>query len=309
MILPLRLLLLVLALATGFYGAGCLFLYVRQTRMIFFPSSVIEATPGDFDMSFEEVWLPVGNGRVHGWWIPYGQDNPELGVILHLHGNAINMGANLAQAQRFHQLGLSVLMIDYRGYGRSQGDFPNEQQVYQDAEASWRYLTQTRQISPQQIVIYGHSLGGAIAIELASHHTNAAGLIVESSFTSMRQMVDYTSPRSIFPTDLLLTQKFSSLTKVSALQMPLLLIHGGADQKVPAWMSQALYDAASEPKQLYLVPLAAHNDVGAAAGAAYLRVVGKFVQNLVKVQVSSDSVDSATTASSATASGDDRPAM
>jgi uncharacterized protein len=258
------------------YAAACLFLYFRQTRLIFFPSPIIETTPADLGMSYEEVWLPVGEQRIHSWWIP--ARGKETGVVLYLHGNGINIGANLGQASRFHQLDLSVLLIDYRGYGRSPGNFPNEQQVYQDAEASWRYLTQTRKISPQRLFIYGHSLGGAIAINLATQHSDAAGLIVQSSFTSIRDMVNLTNRYSIFPVDLLLTQQFDSLSKVPVLKLPVLYIHGLADEQVPAFMSEALYAASPDPKQIYLVPVAGHNNVGDTAGAEYLNVVRSFVQ-------------------------------
>lgn len=271
------------------YLAACLFLYLRQTRMIFFPSTVIETTPADFDMRYEEVWLPVEpqsqTERIHGWWIP--ARGPEAAVLLYLHGNGINIGANVEHASRFHQLNLSVLLIDYRGYGLSEGGFPNEQQVYQDAETAWKYLTQTRQIPPEQVFIYGHSLGGAIAVNLASQYPEAAGVIVQGSFTSIRQMIDQTASYSIFPTDLLLTQRFDSIGKVPSLQLPALYIHGLADDEVPAVMSEALYAASPEPKQLYLVPDAGHNNVAEVAGADYLRVVQKFVrQSLSKQEVS-----------------------
>lgn len=272
-----------LALCLGLLAAGylliCLFLYLRQTRFMFFPERAITVRPSDFGLNYEEVWLPVGQSgsteRLHGWWIP--AQEPAAGVLLYLHGNGINIGANAAQASRFQQLGLSVLLIDYRGYGQSEGGFPNEQQVYQDAEASWQYLTQVRQIAPEAIVIYGHSLGGAIGIQLANQHPDAAALIVESSFTSMRQMVNCRPLYRLFPIDLLLTQRFDSLSRVPRLQMPVLLIHGLADGKVPAAMSQMLYDVSPQPKQLYWVPLAGHNDVAETAGEAYGQTVAQFL--------------------------------
>lgn len=278
----LKLLLMFLGLATAAYLVICLFLYLWQTRMIFFPSAVIETTPANFGMPYEEVWVPVAQSgeaqseeRLHGWWIPAA--GPEVGVVLYLHGNGVNIGANVGQSQRFHQLGLSVLLIDYRGYGRSQGLFPNEQRVYQDAEASWQYLLRERQVPPQQLLIYGHSLGGAIAIQLASQHPEAAGLIVQSSFTSIRTMIDRTARFDLFPIDRLLTQRFDSLAKVSQLQMPVLYIHGLADEDVPADMSQTLYAASPDPKQIYLVPMAGHNNVGETAGDDYLQVIQTFM--------------------------------
>ncbi|MBD3881861.1 alpha/beta hydrolase [Phormidium tenue FACHB-886] len=271
------------------YTSACVALYLRQTRMLFLPSPVIETTPAAYSLRYEEVWIPVRQDRrqdrhqdsasekLHGWWIP--NRSTDAPVLLLLHGNAINIGANLGQAARFHSLGFSVLLADYRGYGRSEGGFPNEQQAYQDAEAMWHYLTVDRQISPSQIVIYGHSLGGAIGIELATHHSDAAALLVESSFTSIREMVDRTMPFGIFPIDLLLTQRFNSIQKVATLQVPVLFIHGLNDQRTFSDMSEALYSAAPEPKQLYWVAAAGHNDVAEVAGDDYFETIRNFLQS------------------------------
>jgi fermentation-respiration switch protein FrsA (DUF1100 family) len=287
MSVPVRLFLLALSLIAA-YLAICLLLYFRQTRFIFFPSATLETTPADLGMPYEEVWLPIeqagqsrrNHERIHGWWIP--AQGKAVGTLLYLHGNGVNIGANVAHASRFHRMGLSVLLIDYRGYGLSQGQFPHEQQVYQDAAMGWRYLTQTRQIAPQSIVIYGHSLGGAIAIDLATHQPDAAGLIVQSSFTSIREMVDRTGRYRIFPVEQLLHQRFDSIRKVARLQMPVLFIHGLADTQTPAPMSQALYAAAPDPKQLYLVPLAGHNNVADTAGMDYTQVVQTFIQKCLQ---------------------------
>ncbi len=262
------------------YSAVCIFIFFRQTRLIFFPSPIIQTTPESFHLHSQEVWLPVpvASGkveRIHGWWIRANQSDAK--VILYLHGNAMNIGANVDSANRFHQLGFSVLLIDYRGYGRSEGGFPNEQRVYQDAATAWNYLVHQRQISPNQIFIYGHSLGGAIAIDLAVQHPDAAGLIVESSFTSIRQIVAYRNIFSMFPVDLILTQRFESIKKVPNLKVPVLFIHGTADVTVPAFMSQDLYAAAPEPKKLFLVPGARHNNVADVAPSQYLLTVQSFV--------------------------------
>ncbi|MBD2461720.1 alpha/beta hydrolase [Oscillatoria sp. FACHB-1407] len=265
------------------YGGICLYLYFRQTRFIFFPSPYIETTPDEFGMAYEDVWLSVGNGnppaQLHSWWIP--AQSTSRGVVLYLHGNGANIGANVAQAERFHRLGLSVLLIDYRGYGKSTGGFPSEVKVYEDAAIAWNYLTQERQIPPQQILLYGHSLGGAIATQLAIQQPDAAGLIVQCSFTSIREMTNRMPPYRLLPIDLVLTQRFDSIHKVPRLQMPVLFIHGIADTEVPADMSQSLFDAAPEPKRLWLVPGAGHNNVGDTAGAEYLRVVEQFVQETI----------------------------
>jgi pimeloyl-ACP methyl ester carboxylesterase len=263
------------------YLATCALLYFRQTRMIFFPSRRIETTPEVFGLEYEEVWLTVAENpieRIHGWWIP--AEGEAVGTLLYLHGNGINIGANVAHAHRFHQIGFSVLLMDYRGYGLSEGGFPSEEQVYEDAQAMWHYLVQKRQISPDRIFVYGHSLGGAIAIELATRHPEFAGLIIDGSFTSLRDMVNLNRAFRLFPVDLLLTQKFDSLQKVPTLEAPILLIHGTADTTVPAFMSQTLYAAAPNPKKLYLVPEAGHNNVAELAGAEYLQTVRQFIQQV-----------------------------
>ena len=319
-----------MVLAIG-YSAGCVFLFAAQGKFIFFPARAIETTPKDFQLKYQDVWLPIPAKTgaafiVHGWWIP-ASDTPspplvrrggarELdtppspplvrggargavpspqskggatpvpplnqgglgGVVLYLHGNGSNVGANVEHANRFHRLGLSVFLIDYRGYGKSQGDFPSESQVYEDAQLAWDYLVKQRGIHPSQIYIYGHSLGGAVAIDLAVRHPEAAGLIVEGSFTSVRAMVDYQKPLfSMFPIDLLLTQRFDSISKVDRLQMPVLFIHGTADTVVPPQMSKKLFDAAPEPKQLYIVPDGGHNNSAQIGGAEYLLRVRQFL--------------------------------
>ena len=307
---------IVLAVA---YSAACVFLFVAQGKFIFFPARAIQTTPDDFQLKYQDVWLPIPTKTgavesVHGWWIPASETPPSPpegrggarkgeraqatpqshrrtvasvralhkgglgGVVLYLHGNGSNMGANVEHANRFHRLGLSVFAIDYRGYGKSQGDFPSESQVYEDAQLAWDYLVQQRGVNPNQIYIYGHSLGGAIAIDLALRHPEAAGLIVEGSFTSTRAMVDFQKGLFwLFPIDWLLTQRFDSLSKVDRLQMPVLFIHGTADNVVPVEMSKKLFDAAPEPKQLYIVSDGGHNNVAQIGGAEYLQIVSQFL--------------------------------
>ena len=269
------------------YSAVCLFLFAAQGKFIFFPARAIETTPKDFQLGYQDVVLPIPTKTgvaetVHGWWIPALErsvNRRESGkVLLYLHGNGLNVGANVEHANRFHRLGLSVFLIDYRGYGKSQGDFPSESRVYEDAQLAWDYLVKQRGIKPSQIYIYGHSLGGAIAIDLAVRHPEAAGLIVEGSFTSARAMVDFQAGvYRVFPIDLLLTQRFDSIAKVDRLQMPVLFIHGSADTVVPTQMSKKLFDAAPEPKQLYIVPDGGHNNSAQIGGAEYLLRVRQFL--------------------------------
>jgi len=272
-------LLILIEVITVIYILACLFILIWQRRLIFVPTKEIQTTPADFGLTYKEVWIPASfepKEHLHGWWIP--ATSKKTGVLLYLHGNGENIGANVERAMKFHHLGLDVLLIDYRGYGHSQGKFPKESQVYQDAQAAWDYLVKKQSISPQDIIVYGHSLGGAIAIDLAVKNPSFRGLIVESTFTSMRDMVDHQGIYGLLPADLLLTQKFNSKNKVQDLNMPILLIHGTLDEVVPAYMSQVLFDIITGSKQLFIVPDADHNNVATVAGKDYQQKIQDFFQ-------------------------------
>jgi hypothetical protein len=268
------LLILIAILLTGYLGF-CLFLRFWQTRLIFFPSPFIESTPADYNLNYEEVWLSVSTGKIHGWWIP--ANKADAPTILYLHGNASNNGDNVSQAFELHQLGLSVLLIDYRGYGYSDRSFPNEILVYEDAEEAWEYLTKKRQIEAKNIVVFGHSLGGAVAFELASRHPEMAGIIVDATFTSIKAMIRDGFLDKIAPIDWLLTQKFDSLSKARSLSTPILLIHGTKDRVVPARMSQELFDAISGSKQILFIPQAGHGQTHRLGGKQYWQTIQQFV--------------------------------
>jgi pimeloyl-ACP methyl ester carboxylesterase len=266
------------------YGGLCAWLYWGQRRLIFLPSQMIESTPQDYGIPYEDVWIPVGDGEglVHGWWLP-GPEESAL-TFLYLHGNAENISQNLTWAAAIQALGASVLMIDYRGYGRSSGPFPSEAQLYDDALAAWHYLHHQRGIAPQDLVIYGHSLGGAVGVQLATQIPQAAGLIVDSSFTSMAAMAARSGYANWFPVQQLLTQRFDSLARVPSLAMPVLYIHGTEDGSVPTTMGQQLYGATPEPKALWLVPGAGHNDVIEQSGPEFQRRIEQFLGDYVLIQ-------------------------
>jgi uncharacterized protein len=256
------------------------FLYFRQAHFIFATERAIKVTPADFQLNYQNVYIPVTNRRgetekIHGWWIPH--PNKEAKPLLYLHGNGITVGENAEHANRLHKLGFSVLLIDYRGFGRSEGEFPSESQVYEDAQAAWNYLVKQQ---TQKIFIYGHSLGGAVAVDLAIHHPEAAGLIVESSFTSILDLAAGYPWTQFFPMPLLLTQRFDSLAKVKDLKVPVLFIHGTSDRTIPFQMSQRLFAAAAAPKQLELVPKADHGNDAIVAGPRYLEVIRNFVHQV-----------------------------
>lgn len=258
------------------YIAGAILLRYGQHKLIFFPNSQVKSTPEEYNLDYQDVWIDIDHGQIHGWWIPASkEDTPTL---LYFHGNSSNNGDLTEVTSIFHQLGVSVLLIDYRGYGKSSPIFPNETRVYEDAEAAWQYLIQERQIKPQQVFTYGHSLGGAIAIELANRHPEMAGLITEGTFTSMRDMADLRPILKIFPLSWLLTQRFDSLSKVKSIQTPWLILHGTADETVPLLMAKKLFATASESKKLKIISQANHNNLPEFGGQQYLLTLKQFMK-------------------------------
>jgi uncharacterized protein len=258
------------------YTLACAMVYWQQARFIFVPSAKVVDSPAKFGKAYEEVWLPMQpSGRLYGWWVPASGTK----TLLYLHGSGANIGIDAKHVNRFSDMGLSVFSFDYRGYGKSEGDFPSEAAVYADAQRAWTYLTQARKIPPKDIFIYGHSLGGAIAIDLATHHPDAAGLIVQSTFTSGVDMANHDFWTAIFPADVLLKQRFESIHKIPNIKLPTLFMHGKDDWRVPVSMSDRLFAASgSAQKQLHTFPGAGHDNVGEVAGTTYTRTVTDFIR-------------------------------
>jgi fermentation-respiration switch protein FrsA (DUF1100 family) len=254
----------------------CTGLVLAQRRIIFVPCKTVEVTPADYGLSYESVFITVSaEEKIHGWWVE--ASSPDAPVLLYFHGNGGNVSTNLARVERYHAVGFSVFLIDYRGYGLSEGRFPSEKRVYEDAETAWRYLVEQRGVAPEQLYLFGHSLGGAIALELARRQPQIPGLVIEGTFTSMKDMATYKGRYSWLPINWLLTQRFNTLEKVPSLNTPIFFLHGTDDQIVPAYMSEKLYQVAREPKELWLVENARHNDVATVAGTAYEKRIWQFL--------------------------------
>jgi hypothetical protein len=268
-----RSLAVVLAAVTLTAG-GCAYLDVKQREWIFRPQRDVHATPADIGLRYDEVWLTVPGAapegeRVHGWWIPAADDRAP--ALLYLHGARWSLSNNLHRITRLHRMGFAVLAIDYRGFGRSDGDLPSEAQAYADAQAAWERLRRLEP-DPARRFVYGHSLGGAVAIELATRNDDMGGVIVESTFTSIRDMVEalgYTN----FSVDGVLTQRFDSLAKVPAVKAPVLFVHGTADRLVPPTMTERLYAAAPEPKRLLMIENGNHGNSSLVGFESYLTAV------------------------------------
>ena len=249
-----------LMLAVLAYLAVCGYVWATQGKKIYEPSVLLQTTPDRLGMRHEQFTLPSGTGAERGelytWWIP--AERAGASTLLYLHGNKRNIAHLIDHTRNLHDAGYNLLIPDYRGYGKSTGGKPTEAKMYEDAEAAWNHLLQQRHHDPRRIFIYGHSMGGAVGIDLALRHPEAAGLIVESAFTSMRVMAQAEHPW--LPVDLLLNQRFDALAKVGKLKLPVLFIHGTWDARTPYQMSQQLYEMAPQPKMLKLIEGGEHDN-------------------------------------------------
>lgn len=265
------------------YAVTCTYMWSTQREHIFKPTTELQTTPDRNGMRYEEVRIPSGSGtergELDGWWIPSEQANAP--VLLYFHGNSHNISHShdVENVTRIHSLGYNLLMVDYRGYGKSTGGAPSEAKMYEDAEAAWNYLIKQRACLPGRTFIYGHSLGGAVAIDLAVRHPEAAGVIEEASFTNMQAMgeIEY----GYLPVGLLLGERFDTLQKIPRLKIPLLVIHGTWDKIVPYQMAQQLFDAAQSPKILKIIEGGEHGNNSGVAWAEYRDAMNGFVRKHV----------------------------
>ena len=249
-------------------------IWYEQTKILYHPSRTVGATPAGSGVPFEDITLPLDRDRLTGWWVPSQSSQPR--TLLYLHGNAANVSANLDQVLRLRDTGLNVFIIDYRGYGHSTGGPPREHLLYQDAERAWQYLVSERKIPPAHMVIYGHSLGGAVAIDLARNHPDAGALITEATFTSVADMAQG-SPAVYLPLPLILTERFESISKIRSIRVPKLIIQGDADRMILSSMARRLYDAAPDPKQIAIIPGGGHENSASVNPTAYFAALNGFL--------------------------------
>lgn len=246
-----------------------------EQSMVYYPEKDLAGDPSRAGLAFEDVQLRTEDGlSLHGWWVPRDDDR---GTVLFLHGNAGNISHRLHRLALFHDLGVSTFIGDYRGYGRSEGK-PSETGLYRDADAMYRHLREERGIPPERIVIFGKSLGGAVATDLAARE-EAAGLILESAFTSLPDMAKEVVP--LVPGKLLVRSRYDNLGKISTLKMPILIIHGDQDRVVPYEMGERLLDAAPQGTRFFPVPGADHNDVLDMGGRIYPERLETFLSRVI----------------------------
>jgi fermentation-respiration switch protein FrsA (DUF1100 family) len=259
------------------YAAACAYLWAWQREIIFLPEPTALHPPAEIGTTYQSVRIPVGTaGFVAAWWLPSALPEVAPATVLYLHGNEGNLAREMDRLQALRRFGLPILAIDYRGYGQSSGPPPSEAQLYEDAAAAWNYLTQVRGLEPAQLVIYGHSLGGAVAADLALRQPAACAIVLESAFTSMADMGRLRYP--MFPIDWLLDQRFDTAQKVARLLQPIVIVHGTRDDIVPAGMAERLLAAAREPKRLLLVPGAGHEDALQNSGHLLQEAITQLVQ-------------------------------
>ncbi len=235
------------------------------------PSGVLDASAEG--LTAEDVWFesgPPGRGvRLHGWWL----EHPEAaGTILYCHGSSGTIAHRIGVFRQLHRVRVNVFAFDYRGYGQSEG-VPSERGLLTDVRAAYDHLVGPLGRSPDELLLFGHSLGGAVAIDVALDRS-AAGLVVQSSFTDLKDMARVLYPK--LPLHLITRNGFRSIEKVAHLTLPKLFIQATGDPTVPASLSRRLYEAAAPPKELYEVESDGHNDVHLQGGTAYVRRLRKF---------------------------------
>jgi uncharacterized protein len=270
-----KVLLSALIIAVSCYCALVAVAYFTQGRMLYYPTRELEATPSDIGLGFEEVTVRTRDGvALSTWYVP---SRTERGIVVFCHGNAGNISHRLDSIRIFHDLGLSVLIFDYRGYGKSEGS-PTEQGTYRDAEAVWEYLVNLKRIPPGKIVIFGRSLGGAVAAHLAATR-EAAALIVESGFTSVPDLGARHFP--YLPVRLISRFGYRTIEKVQRTDIPKLFIHSPQDEIVPYSQGLELFAHAAEPKE-FLEIAGGHNDGFLISGERYISGLERFLSRYLR---------------------------
>ncbi|QIT56811.1 alpha/beta hydrolase [Aquisalimonas sp. 2447] len=262
----------------GLYLGLMLLLYGMQSRLIHLPGvpgRELMATPADIGLQWEDVQLRTADDvSLHGWYLPAPEDGAGYTVVF-FHGNAGNISHRLDSLEIFHDLGLATLIIDYRGYGRSEGS-PSEDGLYRDGDAAWRYLVDERGVSPGEIIAFGRSLGAAVAARVASER-DVGGVILESAFTSAPDRGAELYP--IFPVRLLARIHYPTRDYIRDVEVPVLVVHSPEDEIIPIHHGRAVYDAAPEPRQ-FLEISGDHNTGFLQSREEYTRGIAEWLRTL-----------------------------
>lgn len=235
---------------------------------IFYPEKELSGEPGDLGLPFDDVYFRMADAlKLHGWYVPGNRRE----TLLWCHGNAGNISDRLDLMKLLHdKVGVNIFIFDYRGYGKSQGR-PTEEGTYRDAQGALDYLRSRPEVDQDAIVIFGQSLGGAIAVDLACRN-RCLGLILESTFTSLVDIFEM-PPEACHV-------KYDSYSKIKRIHVPLLVLHGDHDDVVPFESGYMLYKAANEPKKFCAIAGALHNDTYIVGGEAYFAAINEFIEGL-----------------------------
>ena len=253
----------VAAAITIFILGGCAYLDTKQSEWIFSPVQGEWRGYRGLPQGVSEQWIAVGNEgeKLYAWWAPAA--DKDAPVLLYLHGARWNLTGSVARIPRWSRMGFSVLAIDYRGFGKSaavNSAAPNEQSANEDAEAAWKYLATLAPASKRYI--FGHSLGASMALQLALGQTDASGLILEGAFTSIPDMIRETR-WGFLPVSWLVTQRFDNIERIEKVKIPVLVVHGTADEIVPVAMGEKLFAAAKAPKKFLRAEGGSHHNLTA----------------------------------------------
>ncbi|MCQ2029354.1 alpha/beta hydrolase [Stutzerimonas zhaodongensis] len=258
---------LFIAVALAVLPVGCSMLEQTERELVFRIEPGTASWFSGLPDGVQELELTApafaDNQNIHAWWWPAEQ--ADAPAVLYLHGSRWNLTGHLFRLEQIRALGFSVLAIDYRGFGKSLGELPSEASVYEDARIAWDHLKSLQPDATKRL-IYGHSLGGAVAVDLATDlgqasddSAGARALIIESTFTNLADIATEVADTP-WPIRWLVSQKFDSIDKIDKVGMPVLIVHGTADPYVPARFSKELYDAAHQPKRLLLIEGGTHNN-------------------------------------------------
>jgi len=265
----------VAATAVALYATGAALLWHFPDRFVGFPEAEVRQNPGMKGLTYFDFWLRAGPRRelVHGWFVPNERHAP---VVLLLHGTGRTIAGMVHVAATLHEAGAAVVMIDYRGLGRSARGFMTETTMYEDAEAAWHEL-RWHQADPSLRLIYGHSLGAVTALELAARYPDVNGVVVEAAPTSIADLLRESWVARLYPVDLMLAGRFDAAAKVRRIAAPLLVIHGKRDHLVPSTMGVELYLRATGRKRLLLVEGATHSDAATVGAREYLAALERML--------------------------------
>ncbi len=248
--------------------------HLIERLFVYYPYKDLVGDPSQIGLSYQDLSLTAtDNVRLHGWFVPR---QGAARTLLVFHGNAGNISHRLEWIRLLHELNCHVLIVDYRGYGRSEGR-PFEDGLYRDARAAYDWWARERRNKHEQLVLMGESLGGCVAVNLAAEK-NADALILQSTFTSARDMAKTMLPLGLLQP--LTGIHFDSMSKIGKIHCPKLVIHGDRDEIVPFRLGRRLFEAMTPPKEFYEVTGAGHNDLVWTAGPDYSRRLGRFLTQL-----------------------------